>query len=243
MNLKYFFLFFLTVGLFSCSSGGSDLPAGYQEAIVTTPTVPPANKVVSEPEPEVVKVESPVLKATPKNVEQLFVATLKWRETGVHTYEEDDVNVMVNLKDGFIVIRTTDDNNQNSSNTLWIENVSNNVVDLSGNNFNMSLSTVFKPKTWERRPAKSFNFTMEVVNGIINYVTIGRDTYYSAIPKPATERIVDKTRQWNSRHTVKRGETLERIAKKHGMLLGELLRLNPQIVGDRIYPGEEVRID
>lgn len=45
------------------------------------------------------------------------------------------------------------------------------------------------------------------------------------------------------KHTVKRGESLYKIAKRHGTSVNRLVQKNPQIRNPNfIYPGERIRI-
>jgi len=44
-------------------------------------------------------------------------------------------------------------------------------------------------------------------------------------------------------HTVRHGDTMHKIAKRHGKSIHHLIHLNPHICNPhRIYPGQKVRI-
>lgn len=45
------------------------------------------------------------------------------------------------------------------------------------------------------------------------------------------------------KHTVRRGESLHKIAQRYGTTVHRLIRKNPQVSNpDRIYPGERIRV-
>jgi spore coat assembly protein SafA len=45
------------------------------------------------------------------------------------------------------------------------------------------------------------------------------------------------------KHTVRRGDTLYKIAKHHGTTVHRLIRKNPQIFNPNlIYPGQRIRV-
>lgn len=43
-------------------------------------------------------------------------------------------------------------------------------------------------------------------------------------------------------HTVKKGETLSKIAERNGMTLKQLKRLNPGVKASRIKPGDKIKL-
>ena len=54
---------------------------------------------------------------------------------------------------------------------------------------------------------------------------------------------LQKVEQTSSYYTVQGGDTLYWIAKKYGMTLAELIKMNPQLENpDLIYVGQEVKI-
>jgi hypothetical protein len=230
-------IFVLILLLFGCSDTP---PPGVPDT--GSPPVkahnPPVIKQVTPVVTKPVEKPKPAVKAKPTNLNSGFSADFNWKKTGYNEYEEVDLQVTVNFKNSTINLYTDIDDISNSSNTLEIQDVHSNYVEMSGDNFYSSFSTVLNPDTWEERGAKQYDFNMEVINGSLNYISITsggvKKEYYIQIPKESTAA---PARQAVAKHIVKSGETLLHIAGKYGVTVSKIRSQN-QLRGNTIYPGQ-----
>ena len=62
------------------------------------------------------------------------------------------------------------------------------------------------------------------------------------LPQPVTNRALQKRPPGEAIHVVAPGDTLSRIARRHGVPLSDVLRWNALTEAARIYPGDRVRL-
>ena len=90
------------------------------------------------------------------------------------------------------------------------------------------------------KPFYADNKSYDVIEVVNDRVVIARNGYVISAVKG---EYLQKAEQTSSYYTVQGGDTLYWIAKKYGMTLNELIKLNPQIENpDLIYVGQEVKI-